>query len=322
MQNFLNSYFPEPENLKSEKLKGDGGHRSYTRLIKENQNYILMSCGQDDSSLKHFIDIQARLKNFVQVPQLFHFDLKNGFLLLEDLGSVSLEDIFFKEEKKQRLFFYQEALKQLIELQSKVQILEQDPTFDSEFFFNEMEQALCDIEKYVCDILKQSFDKKLIKDFKKEIKEVIAHFNKEDYVYCHRDYHSRNLMIKDNKLVMIDFQDAGKGPWYYDLASLLYDCYINLPNREKLAQFYFESLPASLKKKAQSLNRVNQMLKLQFLQRGFKACGRFCAFKIENNKDTHLKYLKPTLLLLKSRAEELAYPGVSAYAHFLIQAII
>ena len=321
MQDFLNSCLPDLKGLKIEKLKGDGGHRSYTRLKKGSQSYMLMSCGANDPSLKLFIDIQMRLKKQVQVPQIFHFDLKNGFLLLEDLGDISLEHVFFNGEKEQKLFFYQQALKQLIELQSQVQLSEKDPVFDSDFFLAEMDQAVRDIEKYVSDILKKSFDKKLFQDFKEEIKQAISHFQREDYVYCHRDYHSRNLMIKNNKLVMIDFQDAGAGPWCYDLASLLYDCYVPLSNRKELVQFYFENLSSSLKQKVRSLDRVNQMLGIQFLQRGFKACGRFCAFKIEDNKETHLKYLKPTFALLKSRAEDLSYPAVSACAYFLIQAL-
>ena len=89
MQNFLKSYFSNLENLKIENLKGDGGHRSYARLKKDRQTYVLMSCEENDLSLKFFIEIQERLKSFVQVPDIFHVDLNKGFLLLEDLGDES-----------------------------------------------------------------------------------------------------------------------------------------------------------------------------------------------------------------------------------------
>ena len=45
----------------------------------------------------------------------------------------------------------------------------------------------------------------------------------EPRVLCHRDYHSRNLMLHDNQLYIIDFQDARLGPDTYDLVSLLRD---------------------------------------------------------------------------------------------------
>ena len=46
---------------------------------------------------------------------------------------------------------------------------------------------------------------------------------------CHRDYHSRNLMMHESLLYMIDFQDARMGPDTYDLVSLLRDSYVDLP---------------------------------------------------------------------------------------------
>ena len=49
----------------------------------------------------------------------------------------------------------------------------------------------------------------------------------EPRVLCHRDYHSRNLMLHDRRLYIIDFQDARMGPDTYDLASLLRDSYVD-----------------------------------------------------------------------------------------------
>ena len=50
----------------------------------------------------------------------------------------------------------------------------------------------------------------------------------EPRVLCHRDYHSRNLMLHDGSLYIIDFQDARMGPDTYDLASLLRDSYVDI----------------------------------------------------------------------------------------------
>ena len=52
-------------------------------------------------------------------------------------------------------------------------------------------------------------------------------------VMCHRDYHSRNLMVRgDGSLAMVDIQDARWGPDTYDLASLLRDAYVDIDERE------------------------------------------------------------------------------------------
>ena len=57
---------------------------------------------------------------------------------------------------------------------------------------------------------------------------IVEELASEPRVLCHRDYHSRNLMLHDGSLYIIDFQDARMGPDTYDLASLLRDSYVDL----------------------------------------------------------------------------------------------
>ena len=47
---------------------------------------------------------------------------------------------------------------------------------------------------------------------------------------CHRDYHSRNLLVAEGSLFVVDFQDVMAGPIFYDLASLLRDDYRDVPS--------------------------------------------------------------------------------------------
>ena len=64
-------------------------------------------------------------------------------------------------------------------------------------------------------------------------------------VLMHRDYQSRNLMLADtDRLVVIDYQGARPGPPEYDLASLLFDPYVDLPPslRNRLVSFYWDRL--------------------------------------------------------------------------------
>ncbi len=62
-----------------------------------------------------------------------------------------------------------------------------------------------------------------------EFRPIIDELAGEPRVLCHRDYHSRNLMMHEGLLYMIDFQDARMGPDTYDLVSLLRDSYVDLP---------------------------------------------------------------------------------------------
>ena len=259
---FLKSYFQTNTNnsnrdFKKSPLKGDGGHRNYSRIVRGKSQFVLMSCGERDSSLKTFISLQNRLKAHVSTPQLFKFDLKRGLILLEDLGDESLESFYLKNLEVKSFPFYKQALKQLIKLQSQVSLYKIDPLFDSSFFLKEVDQALKDIETYLQNSSSQDSTRlknssRLFKTLKKEFQEIFSDLKTTDFVFCHRDYHSRNLMLKNRQIYMIDFQDGGQGPWFYDLASLLYDCYIPLTNKEELYQFYFDNLPPLLKVKTKN----------------------------------------------------------------------
>jgi len=91
-------------------------------------------------------------------------------------------------------------------------------------------------------------------------------------VLCHRDFHSRNLMVKDARIRVVDFQDARMGPVAYDLASLVRDCYVVLPSRmrEVLIEAFLERTEA-----ATSVASFRESLDLVSLQRHLKAIGTF-----------------------------------------------
>ena len=66
---------------------------------------------------------------------------------------------------------------------------------------------------------------------REECRAIVEELAAEPRVLCHRDYHSRNLMLHDGRLYIIDFQDARMGPDTYDLVSLLRDSYVDLAER-------------------------------------------------------------------------------------------
>ena len=105
-------------------------------------------------------------------------------------------------------------------------------------------------------------------------------------VCVHRDFHSRNLMVKqDGGIGVLDFQDAVWGPVTYDLVSLLKDCYVAWPDaqRTQWLRDYFSSVPG--------LNSFEDFLRWfdwMGLQRHLKCLGIFARLHIRDKKPGYL----------------------------------
>jgi aminoglycoside/choline kinase family phosphotransferase len=113
-------------------------------------------------------------------------------------------------------------------------------------------------------------------------------------VLCHRDYHSRNLMLHDESLYIIDFQDARMGPDTYDLASLLRDSYVDIPDRdldELLAYF----LALSGRQSDGHAGEFRRRFDLMALQRNLKALGTFGYQTATRRNPVYIQYIPRTL---------------------------
>jgi aminoglycoside/choline kinase family phosphotransferase len=117
-------------------------------------------------------------------------------------------------------------------------------------------------------------------------------------VTVHRDYHSRNLLIRKGILPpgVIDFQDAVRGPVTYDLVSLLKDCYIRWPEQQLthwIEYYRTTSLEAGLHHADPDTFR--QWLELMGMQRHFKAAGIFARLAIRDGKQSYLADIPRTV---------------------------
>jgi aminoglycoside/choline kinase family phosphotransferase len=117
----------------------------------------------------------------------------------------------------------------------------------------------------------------------------------EPRVVCHRDYHSRNLMVHDGRLVVIDFQDARLGPDTYDLVSLLRDSYVELESGdvEALIAHFLTLDRGPLGDTAAT--RFRARFDTMALQRNLKALGTFGYQATVRGKTSYLADVPRTL---------------------------
>ena len=122
----------------------------------------------------------------------------------------------------------------------------------------------------------------------------------EGRVLCHRDYHSRNLMVSGHELFIIDFQDARLGPNTYDLVSLLRDCYVDMsPDLFGRLTERFREAAAPDDDAARFAERVDAM----GVQRHLKALGTFGYQAVARANRSYAQYVPRTAAYVRATFE-------------------
>ena len=254
-----------------------------------------------------FVNILNHLvKADVAVPALHYYDQAAGLLYLEDLGDVSLAQACMDAKSPDTPDLYRQAVDALVQLHLNA-TFPADPAclafgraFDVPLLMWEFDHFIeYGIEKRAGRMLPDK-DRHAIRVETQKIAELLAD---QPRVFTHRDYHSRNLMVQEGRLRILDFQDALMGPASYDLASLLRDSYLSLDEElvEELVIRYLE-----LRAKAGApLDRMTfmRLFDMTSLQRNLKATGRFVYILMEKNNDRYMQYVPRTLAYVKRNFE-------------------
>jgi aminoglycoside/choline kinase family phosphotransferase len=128
--------------------------------------------------------------------------------------------------------------------------------------------------------------------------------------FLHRDFQSRNVMITDGDIRIIDFQGGRLGPLGYDLASLLIDPYVQLPEQvqQDLLEYYAEQLCSYGLDDLAFLKGYPSLA----LQRNLQILGAFAFLGFQRQKNFFRQFIQPALLSLHNR---LAQPDAKDYPH-------
>lgn len=281
-------------------LAGDASARKYFRIIHNQQTYVLMLWQPFTAENYPFLSVLTHLeKSGVNVPKVIAVAEHLGVILLEDLGDLTLERKFWESAQQEASWpFYQKALDEIIKIHTTATKLNHKTTakeiqFDTAKFLWEMNYAK---EHLLEGVLKIQLSEAQKSDLEKIFTDFCEKLHHEPKVICHRDYHSRNLMLKLNQMHVIDFQDARLGPIQYDLVSLIKDSYVDISDSyaEQMLNYYFDHTDF-LQTQNMSKDQFFYMYEIQSVQRCFKACGSFASFMNMRSDRRYLKYLTPTL---------------------------
>jgi aminoglycoside/choline kinase family phosphotransferase len=299
-------------------VSGDASFRRYFRGFTATASVVLVDAPPDKENSQPFIDVDRRLLAAgVRVPRVIATDLAQGFMALEDFGN----DLLWPALEQQRLagdYFaaltlYQRCFDELLLIQRAD--AGQLPLYDDALLLREMRL----FSEWFCGGLLQH----PLSDTEQQLVEqafavLSSSARQQTRVFVHRDYHSRNLMLlSDDGIGVIDFQDAVLGPVTYDLVSLLKDCYIEWP-REQVREWAM-----AFAQQAQACGILPTISNEQFLrdfdlmgaQRHIKVLGIFSRLWLRDGKSLYLKDIPLTFRYLQQVVAE--QPSLVEFAKWL-----
>jgi N-acetylmuramate 1-kinase len=293
----------------------DASFRRYFRITLADRQLIVMDAPPDKENIEAFIKVAELLSlSRVKVPTIYHQNRLEGFLVLEDFGTQSFLDKLNTTDTPE---LYTAALDNLFQLQTNTLITDSDlPWYDETLLQRELDI----FEDW---FIKQAWGMEIPASAWVSARNSLVNSALEQPVtFVHRDYHSRNLMIlPDNSLGIIDFQDAVIGPVTYDLVSILRDCYIAWPQQqvEKWVIAYYKNL-----KKAGlmscDLSVFTRWFDLMGLQRHLKAIGIFARLYLRDSKSGYLRDIPRTLKYVLAAVQK--YPEFKKFHDFLAKNIL
>ena len=280
-------------------LTGDASTRRYYRLTTSDRTFVACLDQPCENEFNYFVSVQEFLQGKgLRVPKIIDTNLGRGYILQEDLGDRTLlQHLAGLGSVSEELVVYKTIVDELVKLHNIPQTeLEENTLFDRAFDYEKYMEEIEFTYKFFFERFLKVQDEQVKIDFLNFYSPVCRRLASEKRVLTHRDFHSRNVMVKDGEFIMIDFQDARMGIPQYDLVSLLEDSYYDLmgENKKVLIQYYYDSLDPAIHGQENFLNFYD-LYKDMLLQRAIKAIGSF-SYIYELRKDVrYIKYIGYTL---------------------------
>jgi hypothetical protein len=207
----------------------DASFRRYFRVHRAGMTQIAMDAPPEREALDAWLRVARILAaTGVQVPPVIAVDAEQGFVLIGDLGKQHYLEALGEGADPEPL--YEAAIDALVQMQSGGAALASElPAYDHALLLREMELFTEWFVGRHLALAPGAAQRRTITEAFDWLCEVAL---AQPVVLVHRDYHSRNLLVRaDGNPGIVDFQDAVRGPVTYDLVSLLKDCYIVWPVR-------------------------------------------------------------------------------------------
>ena len=279
------------------RLAGDASNRTYYRLHRNNgpSRVIALYPEPFESERPPFLAATELFRELgVRIPEITEIIPELGICLQEDLGDHLLQDELEECDADEKEAWYRRAIDIVVAIQERATGLDGSRyeafslAFDEEKLSSELEFFL---RHFVEGFRAARIDEGQRNEIVEHFRELARSLSSYPRVLCHRDYHSRNLIVKDGALVVIDYQDARMGPCSYDMVSLLRDSYVrNSSSLVSRMRDYYEEV---------SKRSLGEEWDPAALQRNLKALGTFGYQIGHRNNDVYRRYVRYTLEMVR-----------------------
>ena len=285
-------------------IKADASFRKfYRKKTKKKCSIIVYAEKEKIQNLLNYDSVnKLLLQKNINAPRLLSENFNQNLIEIDDLGTKTILDIL-KKKNTNKLKIYKKILVILIKLQKiklrKIKNFKKKfykiPIYSNKLIFNEANLFL---DWYIPKIINKNKKFKIKKELKKIITSLIKKIQLPNTTFVHRDFHVSNLMIKKNKISVIDSQDAVYGNIAYDLASLIDD--VRLKTSKNIKEMIYQSYLNLNKKKINKIKFKNDFEILSVL-RNLKIIGIFTRLAIRDKKKIYLKLIPYAWNLIELR---------------------
>ena len=302
-------------------IAGDASTRKFYRISAEKKSAVLMVHLDPLLPTSPLFSNHRVLESIgAPVPRMLDTDPVRGLVLVEDFGDHTLQSHLLaargSARDREAALLYRRACDLIVLLHRKgAAALKPDDfaatcALDRDQFLFELDHFHRHFILGHRRLTPEPGDDAILRAFYVELAGACDRLPR---VYCHRDFQSRNLMVRRGALRLIDFQDARMGPYTYDAASLLRDSSLDLD--ERLVGAMIARLCRRL---GHDIDEFRHDFDLMALQRNIKDLGTFGFMAIVRGRPEYLEYVPRTLryirqTLIRSRRYHVFFPVLERY---------
>jgi N-acetylmuramate 1-kinase len=298
-------HFPrlDVDHIKIKPIERGGSDRKFYRIhCSPDQTLILVKYNLEREENRHYVPIAKFLDaHGIRVPKIYFHDPAEGLVWIEDLGESDLYS-YRRESWLVRRAFYESALDQIVTLHSLaesvcVEMKEHLPAeFNATLYVWEQNYFFENCLGRYLGVDEDQWRKLAALPALRKIADRLGRLPR---VLVHRDFQSQNIIIRNSQAYLIDFQGMRPGLAEYDLASLLYDPYVDLTEAERAELIaYYRGRQVE---NGMTINgNFDSKLRLCAMQRLMQALGAYGFLGLVKGHKHFLKHIPAAMKSLRS----------------------